>query len=82
MMGMLDANMDGKLTKAELKGDVGEKLAKYFDMIDKNHDGFIENDELNAALQMMGNQRRRQAATPAAPSTPAEAFASGEHSSK
>jgi peroxiredoxin len=77
MMGMLDANMDGKLVKAELKGDLGDKLAKYFDMIDRNHDGFIDNDELNAALQMMGN-RRRQAAAQAAPSTPAQAFASAE----
>src|SRR6202012_5900602 len=29
MMGMLDANMDGKLEKAELKGQVGQMLLKY-----------------------------------------------------
>jgi hypothetical protein len=70
MMGMLDANLDGKLTPAELKGRLGEMLKKYFTLIDTNHDGFIEKDELAAAMKMMGNRNLfggRPATTPAAP---------------
>jgi len=65
LMGMLDDNLDGKLQKAELKGQMSAALLKYFDVLDKNHDGAIDNDELAAAQAMMGP--RRQAAKPASP---------------
>jgi mono/diheme cytochrome c family protein len=66
MMGMLDDNIDGKIEKAELKGRMGEMLGKYFDVLDKNHDGALDNSELAAAQQMMGGFRgRRQDAAPA-----------------
>jgi peroxiredoxin len=77
MLGMLDANIDGKLQKAELKGEMGNMLAKYFDVLDKDHDGSLDMAELQAAQKMMGGFHRRQAA---APSTAGEAFASAEHS--
>jgi peroxiredoxin len=71
MMGMLDDNLDGKLQKAELKGQMGEMLLKYFDVLDKDHDGSLDKAELTEAGKMMGPMRRRQAeAAPApAPST-------------
>jgi hypothetical protein len=75
MLGMLDDNLDGKLQKAELKGQMGDTLAKYFDVLDKDHDGSLDVAELAEAQKMMGNRRRA-----AAPSTAAEAFASAEKS--
>jgi len=68
MMGMLDANLDGKITQAELKGRLGDMLKKYFTLIDTNHDGFIEKDELAAAMKMMGGHNAfggKAATTPA-----------------
>ena len=70
MMGMLDANLDGKLVPAELKGRLGDMLKKYFTMIDTNHDGFIEKPELAAAMKMMGGRNvfgGKPPTTPAAP---------------
>jgi Ca2+-binding EF-hand superfamily protein len=61
MMGMLDDNLDGKLQKAELKGQMGEMLLKYFDVLDKDHDGSLDKAELAEAGKLMGPMRRRQA---------------------
>ncbi len=68
MMGMLDSNVDGRISKAELKGKMGEMIAKYFDQLDTNHDGYLDKNELAAMQKMMSGQRRRQAdaAKPAA----------------
>ncbi|MGA0606220.1 redoxin family protein [Phenylobacterium sp. VNQ135] len=60
MMGMLDDNLDGKLQKAELKGQFGKQLAGFFGQIDRDSSGAIEKTEL-AAVQQMLFQRRRQA---------------------
>jgi Ca2+-binding EF-hand superfamily protein len=50
-----DANGDGKLTKAE--ADAGmPRIAKNFDTIDANKDGFITPDEIRATME------KRQAA--------------------
>ncbi len=82
LMGVLDANMNGKIEKAELKGgNTGPvpTLKKYFDMIDANHDGAIDAKELEAAQAMMAKMRRPQAkpaepaAQPMPTSTPAVA---------
>jgi hypothetical protein len=71
LMGMLDANIDGKIEKSELKSQsqIGAMLLKNFDAIDKNHDGAIDAQELAAATRMMFGQHRHQeaAAAPAAP---------------
>ena len=69
LMGMLDANIDGKIEKSELKPEsqIGAMLLKNFDALDKNHDGVIDADELNAAMKMMGRRREAQAAPAAAP---------------
>ncbi len=66
LLGMMDSNYDGKLSKAELRGRMGAQLSKYFDMLDKNHDGFLDAGELAAAQQMMGGARRSAAAPPSA----------------
>ncbi|WP_372786692.1 redoxin domain-containing protein [Phenylobacterium sp.] len=72
MLGMLDQNIDGKIEKAELKGQMGDMIGKYFDVLDKNHDGALDKDELAAMQKMMG-QRRRAEAAPAKPAAPAPA---------
>jgi mono/diheme cytochrome c family protein len=67
MMGMMDDNLDGKLQKAELKGNIGENLAKSFAKIDADNDGALNKAELAVAQKMMGDGRRRRenAAAPA-----------------
>ena len=66
LLGMLDSDLDGKISKAELRGRMGAQLLKYFDVLDKNHDGYLDADELAAAQQMMGGGRRSAAAPPTA----------------
>ena len=68
LMGMMDDNLDGKLQKAELKGQIGGMLIQYFAILDKNKDGVLDASEMEAAQAMMGNRRRADAA-PVAPIT-------------
>jgi hypothetical protein len=72
MIGVLDDNMDGKLSPDELRGTQGQPLKANFALVDQNKDGFIENSELQAALKVLG-ARRRQAAPADAPKPAAEA---------
>ncbi|HZZ30361.1 MAG TPA: redoxin domain-containing protein [Phenylobacterium sp.] len=72
MLGMMDDNLDGKLEKAELKGQMGRQLLKYFDVLDKNHDGYLDADELAAAQAMMGPRRTASRAPTARPSEAAQ----------
>jgi len=76
MFGMLDDNLDGKIEKTELRGQMGVMLAKYFDVLDKNHDGALDHEEMLAAQKMMGPMRRRQADNQATPK-PAEVASAG-----
>jgi hypothetical protein len=71
MLGVMDDSMDGKLQPAELKGNLGENLRKYFALIDTNKDGGISQAELTAAQKYMQNRRQRtnSAATGAPPAT-------------
>ncbi|HXA39415.1 MAG TPA: redoxin domain-containing protein [Phenylobacterium sp.] len=73
MMGMLDSNIDGKLEKSELKGQLGAQILKYWDVLDKNHDGFIDKEELAAMQKMMGEQHRRREAEAKPAAAPAAA---------
>jgi hypothetical protein len=59
MLGVMDDSMDGKLQPAELKGNLGENLKKYFALIDADKDGGISQAELTAAQKYMQNNRRR-----------------------
>lgn len=61
MIGVMDDDMDAKLQPAELKGNLGETLKKYFAMIDANKDGGVDRKELEAAQKLM--PKRRPAAT-------------------
>jgi hypothetical protein len=67
LLGMMDDNLDGKIEKAELRGQMGNMLLKYFDALDKNHDGGLDADELAAAQAMMGPRRSAAAPPPADP---------------
>lgn len=74
MVGMFDDNVDGKIQKAELKGEMGAQIGKYFVMVDKDKDGAIDKAEFAAMQSMMGGRRRDQAqqapaAAPAATAT-------------
>ena len=71
LMGALDSNMDGKLEPSELRGSVGTRLKANFAALDKNHDGFIDKDELAAATVRGPNLvRPKQAAADAAAPRP------------
>ena len=72
-MGIFDTKMNGKLEPSELTGMMGYQLKVNFAAIDTNHDGFIEQDELEVALKAMRNRSRpapdkAAASPPAAPS--------------
>ena len=58
MIGMMDENIDGKLQKAELRGQMGDMLGKYWAMLDTNKDSALDANELVAAQKLMGNRRR------------------------
>jgi mono/diheme cytochrome c family protein len=58
LMGMMDDNLDGKLQKAEAKGQMGTMIAGFFDRIDANKDGSLDKTELAAAQAMMPGRRR------------------------
>ena len=64
LLGMLDADLDGKIEMAELRGRMGAQLGKYFDLLDKNHDGALDASELAAAQAMMGGRRGGSAIAP------------------
>ncbi len=76
LMGMMDDNIDGKLQKAELRGQFAQLAAGpgAFEMADANKDGGIDQPELDKILQMMQAMRRGPAAQPA-PATAAPAAA-------
>jgi hypothetical protein len=63
MLGMLDDNVDGKIQKAELKGEMGKRIAAYFTQVDKDSSGAIEKAELQALGGMFGGPRRQQGNT-------------------
>jgi hypothetical protein len=68
IMGMLDDNIDGKLQKAELRGEMGQMIGRYFAMIDADKSGALEKSELAAMQGMM--RRRNQAQQAPGPAMP------------
>jgi mono/diheme cytochrome c family protein len=80
MFGMLDDSIDGKIQKAELKGEMGKRIAPYFAALDRNTDGALDKAELaQAQANMFGGRRRgaSAAATPAATPAPAPSAGGG-----
>jgi hypothetical protein len=74
MLDVMDDNIDGKLSLAELKGgpqSPGTALRKFFPMVDTNHDGFIDAAELAAAAKLM--PRRGGGRAPAVAGTDSKA---------
>jgi hypothetical protein len=71
MLGVMDDSMDGKLQPAELKGNLGENLRKYFALIDTNKDGGISQAELTAAQKLMPGRKQRNGAAAAVSGGPA-----------
>jgi hypothetical protein len=69
LMGMMDDNLDGKLQKAELKGQMGGMLSGYMSALDKDKDGALDASEMAAAQAMMGARRRSDATPASAPTT-------------
>lgn len=76
LLGMFDDNIDGKIQKAELKGEMGANIGKYFAMVDKNADGAIDATEL-AAMQAMTRRREQAQQAPAATPAPSAARPGG-----
>jgi hypothetical protein len=63
MLGFLDKNIDGKVEKAELRGQIGKMLLPQFDALDTDHDGSLDKAELKVAMtKMQMFQRRRNPA--------------------
>jgi len=58
MLGMMDDNIDGKLQKAELRGQMGQMLGRFWAAIDKNKDEALDRTELAAAQAMLPRGRR------------------------
>ncbi|MFZ5721260.1 MAG: hypothetical protein ACOY5Y_17505 [Pseudomonadota bacterium] len=58
LIGMMDENLDGKLQKAELKGQMGGMLSGFFARIDANGDQALDQDELARAQAMLPQRRR------------------------
>jgi len=79
LMGMFDDNVDGKIQKSELKGELGERIAPHFAALDKNGDGGIDQTEFAVVLQMLSGSRRREQAEkiPDAPAPAATAAKAG-----
>ncbi|WP_068877074.1 MULTISPECIES: redoxin domain-containing protein [unclassified Phenylobacterium] len=70
LMGMMDDNLDGKLQKAEAKGQLGTMIATYFDRIDTSKDGALDKAELAAAQALLPGRRRGSAEASNAPAQP------------
>lgn len=67
ILGFLDKNIDDKVEKTELRGQIGKMMLPQFEALDSNHDGALDKPELKVAMSKMGMGRRR-------PPTPAEQF--------
>jgi hypothetical protein len=73
LLGMFDDNMDGKIEKAELKGQLGDQLKAHFAQIDKDGDGGISLAELQAIQGFLGGGPRRAQGQPSPASAPVAA---------
>ena len=64
MIGGLDANVDGVIEPAELKGPSTAFLRSRFAELDKNHDGVLDAAEMKAAMPARGRMARNRQETP------------------
>jgi hypothetical protein len=56
LLGALDKNLDGKLQRSELRGEMGKQILAKFDQLDTNHDGGLDKVELAPVMKEM-NER-------------------------
>ena len=53
-MSMLDDNLDGSLERDELRGAIGEQLAKFFVQLDRDRNGQLSLQEVGVAERIAG----------------------------
>jgi len=75
LFGVLDDNIDGKLTPNEMRGQLGDMLKKYLPLIDTNKDGAIEPAEWAAAQKLLPKGRRGGGGGMPMPAAPAKTAA-------
>ena len=56
LIGMLDTNNDGKISKSEAKNAKNEKLHERFSHIDTNNDSFLTKEELENSFKNRPNR--------------------------
>lgn len=76
-IGMMDTNLDGKIQKSELRGQLGKMIADKFELADANHDGGIDAQEFEPIMKMMMSGRRPRAASAEQPAAAKPAAAGG-----
>ena len=57
LFGMMDDNLDGKLQKAEMRGNMGKMIGPFFGKIDVNADGALDKTEMKAAQSLLPRRR-------------------------
>ncbi len=57
LFGMMDDNIDGKLAKDELRGQLGERMKAAFTLIDSDKDGYISLAEFKAVAARFAPRR-------------------------
>ena len=62
-----DANGDGKLTRAEAEAGGMRMVARNFDAIDTNKDGFVTPDEIRHAMQLRREEKAAAGGASGAP---------------
>ncbi len=67
LIGMWDDNIDDKVQKDELRGQLGDMIKAQFTLADANKDGGIDAKEFEPIMKMMANARRPKPAADAAP---------------
>ncbi|HEY8618375.1 redoxin domain-containing protein [Phenylobacterium sp.] len=57
LFGMMDDNLDGRLQKAEMRGQMGRMIGPFFERIDTSKDGNIDKAEMKAASALLPRRR-------------------------
>jgi AhpC/TSA family len=55
-IGIMDANVDGKVARTEVRGRMGQMVTANFDKLDANKDGFLNEAELAAVTRMINGR--------------------------
>ncbi|MFT3725694.1 MAG: hypothetical protein QM773_19200 [Hyphomonadaceae bacterium] len=55
-MGIMDTNLDDKVSKSEVRGRMAQMLLANWDKVDANHDGFLSNEEMTVINQQINGR--------------------------